>query len=155
MPLVPAAVTIYVVQAYVGFTSATGRSWAKHDVLAWYWCHNDGGGLQEGTYVRGDDTILPSRHVNPKYLRLSAAPPSSTEFKQAGLSSAPKDLGLEARLNPEVTSQTAEYAQDTVRVNLDGRLEAIEYHCYNQCDVKGTSSYGHHGSMSWWYVTLS
>eukprot|EP00752_Nemacystus_decipiens_P015593 g13916.t1 len=35
-------------QAYVGFTSATGRSWAKHDVLAWYWCHNDGGGLEKG-----------------------------------------------------------------------------------------------------------
>ena len=36
------------VQAYVGFTAATGRSWAKHDVLSWYWCHNDGGGLQKG-----------------------------------------------------------------------------------------------------------
>ncbi|CAM9964606.1 unnamed protein product, partial [Pylaiella littoralis] len=40
-------------QAYVGFTAGTGRSWAKHDVLAWYWCHNDGGGLQEGGDAEG------------------------------------------------------------------------------------------------------
>ncbi|CAN0396581.1 unnamed protein product, partial [Discosporangium mesarthrocarpum] len=30
--------------AYVGFTSGTGRAWAKHDLLSWYWCHNDGSG---------------------------------------------------------------------------------------------------------------
>ncbi|CAM9212124.1 unnamed protein product, partial [Choristocarpus tenellus] len=30
-------------QAYVGFTSSTGRAWAKHDIISWYWCHNDGG----------------------------------------------------------------------------------------------------------------
>ncbi|CAM9157676.1 unnamed protein product [Laminaria digitata] len=36
-------------KAFVGFTAGTGRAWAKHDVLAWYWCHNDGGVLgQEG-----------------------------------------------------------------------------------------------------------
>lgn len=33
-----------ILQAFVGFTAGTGRAWAKHDVLAWYWCHNDGGG---------------------------------------------------------------------------------------------------------------
>lgn len=25
-------------RAYVGFTAATGDSWAKHDLLDWYWC---------------------------------------------------------------------------------------------------------------------
>eukprot|EP00903_Cladosiphon_okamuranus_P010242 g9699.t2 len=43
-------------QAYVGFTSATGRSWAKHDVLAWYWCHNDGGGLEKGQNVSDESS---------------------------------------------------------------------------------------------------
>lgn len=37
------ATTVSCVQAFVGFTAGTGRSWAKHDILAWYWCHNDGG----------------------------------------------------------------------------------------------------------------
>ena len=31
----------------MGFTASTGRAWAKHDVLAWYWCHNDGGGPEK------------------------------------------------------------------------------------------------------------
>jgi hypothetical protein len=26
---------------YAGFTAATGRAWAKHDVLSWYWCHEN------------------------------------------------------------------------------------------------------------------
>lgn len=34
-------------KAFVGFTAGTGRSWAKHDVLSWYWCHNDGGSPEE------------------------------------------------------------------------------------------------------------
>jgi hypothetical protein len=24
---------------YAGFTASTGRAWAKHDILSWYWCH--------------------------------------------------------------------------------------------------------------------
>lgn len=24
---------------YVGFTAGTGRAWAKHDILSWYWCN--------------------------------------------------------------------------------------------------------------------
>eukprot|EP00611_Tribonema_gayanum_P001437 TRINITY_DN1103_c0_g1_i2.p1 TRINITY_DN1103_c0_g1~~TRINITY_DN1103_c0_g1_i2.p1 ORF type:complete len:313 (-),score=78.23 TRINITY_DN1103_c0_g1_i2:442-1380(-) len=26
---------------YVGFTAATGRAWAKHDIISWYWCHQN------------------------------------------------------------------------------------------------------------------
>ena len=27
--------------AYVGFTSSTGRAWEKHDILSWYWCDEE------------------------------------------------------------------------------------------------------------------
>lgn len=49
LPRVFVHFVIHIRQAFVGFTAGTGRSWAKHDVLSWYWCHNDGAGLgQEG-----------------------------------------------------------------------------------------------------------
>jgi hypothetical protein len=28
-------------KAYVGFTSATGRFYAKHDIISWYWCDQE------------------------------------------------------------------------------------------------------------------
>ncbi|CAM9680470.1 unnamed protein product, partial [Chrysoparadoxa australica] len=37
--------------AFVGFTAGTGRAWAKHDVLSWYWCH-------EGSTECGDTDSL-------------------------------------------------------------------------------------------------
>lgn len=55
----PTLFCTHVGQAFVGFTAGTGRSWAKHDVLSWYWCHNDGAGLgQEGV----DRVLYQARH---------------------------------------------------------------------------------------------
>ena len=69
-------------------------------------------------------------------MKLPAAPPSSTEFKNAEGSSVPKEFAMEARKNPDVIKEMAE----TPKEKRELEKEALARQYVLICDLSGSMS---------------
>jgi hypothetical protein len=101
-------------QAYVGFTSSTGRFYEKHDILSWRWCDNAPCGLPEpgdidfhqkskifGAQVQefvpgpgyggGDTSGFPTKNKSPDTDPWTLPVSSFSKSRNHGLSSEAKD----------------------------------------------------------------